>query len=235
MNDALDKRFQRSLDRLLGRFRADSEVSLVQMFGSAQRRQLTERSDIDLYIVTDRREFWRSSEEVEGVEVEQVFCPLHVLHKRLSTYNAVALQAFATGDTLLDRDRKAVELVALARKIYQQGPPPLKPRVLNVQRAMLTRIIQKLERLPGDSAEARFLAGDAVQRAVTFFYQHQQMWIRGLQHCVNDMRGRDARTAELLVRYLQEGQPAQAIAFLEAVIAPLGGHLQAYETERTPC
>jgi len=236
MSNELEVRFRRSLELLLKSLRADPQISIVQLFGSAQRKQVTEHSDIDLYIVTDRREFWRASEEVGGVEVEKVFCPLNVLHKRLTTYNAVVLQAFATGETLLDRDGKARELVALARKIYQQGPPPLKREQLDVHRAMLTRIIQKLERLPGDSPEARFLAGDGIQRAVTVFYQHHRLWIRGLQHCVSDMRGRDPQTAELLVRYLMEGgHPAQAIAFLKAVIAPLGGRLQAYETERTPC
>lgn len=235
MNEQKRLRIQRSLDRVLESLRADPQVSLVQLFGSARGEDVTEHSDIDLYVVTDERAHWRASREVEGVEVEMLFCPLPALHKRLTTYNALALQAFATGETLLDRNGKAAELVALARKLYERGAPPVKPVLLDAHRGTLTRIIQKLERLPADSPEARFLAGDGIQRAVTLFYHHHRLWIRGLRHSVSDMRARDPGTAELLVRYLQDGHPARAVAFLEAVIAPLGGHLLEYETEKTPC
>jgi predicted nucleotidyltransferase len=236
MDELLEERYQRVVQRILARLRKNPEMSLVQLFGSAQRKQLTEHSDVDLYVLTTQRLFWRESEVVEGIEVEMVICPPHVLHKRLTVGDPLALQAFATGETLFDRDRKAAELTALARKRYQEGPAAMKPEQAIFQRAMLTRIAQKLERLPPDAPEARFLAGDGIQRAVALFYQRHRLWSRGLQHCIHDMRERDPGTAELLVRYLQEGQSvALAIAFLDAVIGPMGGRLIAYESEKTPC
>lgn len=236
MNEQLAERFRRSLEQLLRRLRAAPEVSLVQLFGSVQRGQASEHSDIDLYVLTDRRQFWRSGEVVEGVEVEQVVCPVEVLRKRLATGDALALQAFATGETLLDRDRQGAELRGLAQRLYAQGPAPMRPGQVSSQRAVLTRVVQKLERLPPDSLEARFMAGDGVQRAVAAFHQYHRLWTRGPQHCVGDIRTKDARAAQLLVRYLQQGQGVeQAAAFIDAVVESLGGRLLAYESERTPC
>lgn len=236
MDERVAERFRRSLEQLMRRLRAAPEVSLVQLFGSVQRGQASEHSDIDVYVLTDRRQFWRAGEVVEGVEVEQVVCPVDVLRKRFASGDALALQAFATGETLLDRDGKGTELKALAQRLYAQGPAPLRPGQVSFQRAVLTRVVQKLGRLAPDSLEARFMAGEGVQRAVTVFHQYHRLWTRGLEHCVGDIRGKDARAAELLVRYLQQGQGVeQAMAFIEAVIEALGGRLIAYESERTPC
>lgn len=232
----LPERFQRVLERSLARWRAEPEVCLVQLFGSVQRRQISNHSDIDLYILTDRREFWRGCEVVEGVELELFFCPPDVLRKRLLKGDALALQAFATGEPLLDRDGCAAGLMALARRLFQQGPTPMTPSQIIAHRALLTRVVQKLERLAPDSPEALCVAGEGIQRAITAFYQHYRLWTHGMEHTLQDISRHDSRIAELLLLFYQEGQPSpRALAFIDGVLELLGGRLVAYESERIPC
>jgi hypothetical protein len=231
----MEERFKVAVAQALEDLKSDPETRVVQLFGSVHRGEPHEHSDMDIYVLSSRSAFWRICKEYNGVQAEAVFGPQKGFEKILLSRDMLSVQAFALGGTLLDRDGTAPALVALARKIYDAGPPPMPSAQVTKNRAVLTRRIHKLTRLPEDSVESRVVANDAVQTVVLAFYQHHRMWMHNLTHRVKLIEEKDARMGQLLRDFYLGGQkPRQAIAVIEAMLEQLGGPLEEFVSEQVP-
>jgi len=231
----MDERFKLALESSLEFLRTDPEVRIVQLYGSVQRKQTHAHSDIDLYAVTSRSAYWRSCVVRHGVPVEAIFGPEHGIRRQLVTGDVSAVKAFATGETLMDRDGAAPALIALARKVHEEGPPALKPSQRMMTRAVLTRFLDKLRQLPDASPEARMVAGEALPMTVVAFYDHHRLWKPSTQHRLAEIERVDPHVGRLLRScYTDDVSTRHAVAVIQRVLEALGGELLEYQSEQVP-
>lgn len=228
----MEERFKVALESVVRRLEADPEVRVVQLFGSVHRGTPHAGSDIDMYVLTSRNSFRRIAELHNGVCMEAILGPVKDFQRVLLSRDLMAVQSFAHGSTLLDRDGVAPELVALARRLDKEGPVSMKPRVQVQTQALLARALQKLERLPPESAEARMIASEAVRTVIHAFFLYHRIWLRNLASRLPAIEEKDPHLGKLLITYYAEGQtPEQARAIVSVMLEQLGGPLIEYVSE----
>lgn len=231
----MEERFKVALAQALEHLQSDPETRVVQVFGSVHRGQPHALSDIDLYVLSSRSAFWRSCKHFNGIQAETIFGPQKGFERILLGRDMISVQAFAQGTTLLDRDGVMPGLTALAKKVYAEGPFPLASAQRTKYRAVLSRRIHKLARLPEDSVESRVVANDAIQSVILAFYQHHRIWMHNLATRLPIIEERDARLGQLLKDFYLGGQkPQQAIPAIEAVVDMLGGPIEEFVSEQVP-
>lgn len=225
--------YAKVLATILDEIRAMPDAEALLFFGSVQRGAALTTSDLDLYVVTSGREYWRVGRVEEGVQVELFFNPAPKMWERLEQGDGVAIHAFATGELLLDRSGEGERLVARARQLWRDGPKPLTTWQQATWRYRLTDLAQDIEDLPPTSAEARLLAGLLVPRALEAFCGLNRIWGEKPKRLVAYIGGIDSELASFVDRFYTAGMdPALAIAIADWVLAPFGGRIYTYESDR---
>ncbi|PTL78724.1 nucleotidyltransferase domain-containing protein [Vitiosangium sp. GDMCC 1.1324] len=231
----MEERFKVAVAQALEDLKSDPEIRVVQIFGSVHRGQPHAHSDIDLYVLSSRNAFWRTCKVYGDVQAEAIIGPQQGFDRIILSRDVLAVQSFAHGGTLLDRDGTVPALSALARKVFDEGPAPMRTSLRTKNRAVLTRHMAKLARLSDDSVVAKLVAADALQTVILSFYQHHRIWMNNLATRLRLIEERDPRLGKLLHDFYMGGQkPQQAIAAIEVMLEQLGGPLVDYVSEQVP-
>lgn len=229
----MDNRFIRALQCITDDLSADAEVIAAIFFGSVQRGEGSLGSDLDFFVVTNGTEYWRSAKQVDGV-VAELFCnPLGKMRKGLEDEDQIALNAFATGRLVLDRTGDGRELVELARRIWGSGPKPLSTEAAARWRYRITALVSDAQGLDPDSAEARLVAGMLVPLALEGYCALNRLWAEQPKHLIRHVGETDQELARIASTFYAQGMPtALAVAIGDRVLAPFGGRLEVYGTDR---
>lgn len=226
--------YRQVLQAVLTEITAIPEAEAVLFFGSVQRGEAQETSDLDLYVVTSGTEYWRVGRVQDGVEIELFFNPAPKMRERLQSGDPVSIHGFATGELLLDRSGAGAELVALGRELWAAGPKPLTEWQVATWRYRLTDLAQDLEDVLQDGATARMLAGLLVPRALDAYCELHRVWGDKPKRLIARIRELDPALAEMVLDFYANGlEPRAAIAIAGRVLAPFGGRIYNYESSRS--
>ncbi|MBP2017519.1 hypothetical protein J2Z79_000902 [Symbiobacterium terraclitae] len=227
-------RHERALATVLEELQALPGTDAVLFFGSVQRGEGQATSDLDFYVVTSGREYWRAGRVVDGVQVELFFNPAPKMRERLEEGDAVAIHAFATGQLLLDRSGVGKALAARARQLWQEGPKPLTPWQAATWRYRLTDLAQDIEDVPPGSPEAHLLAGLLVPQVLEAFCALNRAWADKPKRLLARIRQLDPELADMAAEFYRTSNPAVAVRIADRVLAPFGGRIHTYESDRVP-
>lgn len=72
----MEERYSHKIRQIVEDLEADPEVTAVVFFGSVQRGERKRDSDLDFFVVTTGREYWRSAREIDGVVAELFHNPV---------------------------------------------------------------------------------------------------------------------------------------------------------------
>lgn len=226
--------YNQVLQAVLAEITAMPEADAVLFFGSVQRGAAQATSDLDLYVVTSGTEYWRVGRVQDGVEIELFFNPAPKMRERLHSGDPVAIHGFATGELLLDRSGVGAELAALGRELWAAGPKPLTEWQIATWRYRLTDLAQDLEDVLGEESTARLLAGLLVPRALEAYCELNRVWGDKPKRLVARVRELDSELAEMAADFYTRGlAPRLALAVADRVLAPFGGRIYQYESDRT--
>lgn len=209
------------------------ETAAILFFGSAQRGEARPGSDLDLYVVTSGRQFWRAGRVVQGVPVELFFNPVPKMRQRMEQGDAVAIHAFATGELLLDRTGDGASLQALGRELLAGGPKPLSPWGVSAWRYRLTDLSLDIEGMDPATPEARMQAGALAMRALEGYFALNRLWSGRPTGMIRRVAEFDAELGALCARFFAgEPDPSLAVNIADRVLGPFGGRIFEYESER---
>lgn len=218
----LPLRMQQALSAILEELTSCPNVSAVVLFGSAQRRNVTPSSDIDLLVVTSGRHYWREGRIVRGVPVDLFFNPLPMLRQRVTQKDVVVVQGLATGDVLFDRQGMMPSVTLHARQVWEAGPSPLTSWDEVLLRYRISSLAQDVE----DSArrsgpETTLLATDLVTRTLEAYLKLHRQWPVATRHLLPTIQRRDAGLARDAREFFADvSMTLRAVRIADRVLEP---------------
>ena len=158
----MEEHFRRTLGKIVADLSTDPGVTALVFFGSVQRAEGKPDSDLDFFVVTTGREYWRSARQVDGAAAELFHNPVPKMYQMLENEDQISLHALVTGELLLDRAGEGQRLVDLARTMWAAGPRPLTPEAATRWRYCITALASDIAGLDAASPAARLVAGRLV-------------------------------------------------------------------------
>ncbi len=232
----MDARLRNALNAMVAELKAMPEVTGILFFGSAQRGAAGPESDLDFYAIVSGNQYWRVGKICEGVPVEVLFNPAAKLRDRMTKGDPVTMHGFATGELLLDTTGEGAELVALARSLWAAGPRPLSPWEVATHRYRLTDLALDIEDVGPGAPEARLMAGVLVPRVLEAYCALHGVWPEKPKRLLAQFGALEPQLYAMAKRfYAGDQDPKLAVAMADYVLAPFGGRIFEYESEKGTC
>ena len=230
----MDERYRKALDAAMADIATDSAVVGVLFTGSVQQGRPQATSDLDLYVVTHQEHYWRATRVYEGVEAELFINNVASMRWRITCPEEIhAAAGFATGEILLDRTGEVAQLQALARQRWEAGPPALTSEQIDLLRYSLNDLTEDLCDVEQDPAASRLQGATVVAKAMEAYCKLNRFWGDKPKRLVAYLAERDAALGALLQEYYGDGmRPQSAYALVDYVLAPNGGRLLLWESEK---
>ncbi len=229
---ALSAAFQRALDLSLEDLQARTDVIGVLFFGSAARGEAQVGSDLDLYAITRQDRRGNLGRTVGTVPVEVSFGSIAQWRAHLEQERPAVVHAFATGQRLVDQSAGALEaLCQEARTLWARGPSPIPAAAVLRYRFHLTDVVLDLAAMPEQSGATALLASAGMRQACEALCAIDRAWLPSMRHLLATLDATHPALATLGRQCAEAGFPATpTIQFVDAVLARLGGRLDAYDT-----
>ncbi|HEY3365813.1 MAG TPA: nucleotidyltransferase domain-containing protein [Symbiobacteriaceae bacterium] len=229
----MPSRFQSALSQALQDLQEHPEVDGILFFGSALTGTAGPTSDLDLYVIVkgEKEGTQISLRRYSGVPAEVHRASPRGWRKLMESGRPAVINAFATGQSLLDKSGKLAELSAMARKLVEAGPPALTQEAVDRWRFRLTDLADDLEDVAGQPANERLLGAMLVSLSLEAYCELNRIWgeqpkrrLAYVERYDPDL-GRMARAffAGDLDRHL-----AQTV--VDRVLAPHGGRMSTWES-----
>lgn len=153
---------------------------------------------------------------------------------RITRPDEVASAAgFASGEVLLDRTGEMAELRAIARERWEAGPPGLRDGQVQMLRYALTDLADDLADVADDPVASRVQGAALVSKAMEGFCKRNRLWGDKPKRLAAYIAECDPVLGEMLAAYYGQGlSPAKAQQIVDYVLAPVGGRLTEWESEK---
>lgn len=243
MSDA--GRIERLLERMVAELAAEPETIGVLLHGSAVNGSLDRDSDLDLLCVLGDAD-WTSTEvrRVDGQKVEIRRSPLAALRRELHqpqrVNNNFMLTTLCEARVLLARGSELEALIAEARRMWDDGPPPANELEIYNSRQFLRNRLKDIRRavVSGRDAEARVLADVLFHRSLYAYCKFHRRWGQKFLHLLAVLRREDPELGAAIDAFLAAEKSAAMLAALERlvdrVIEPVGWGEVCASTGRRP-
>lgn len=230
----MDSRYQKALDVALAELAADPEVVGILWTGSVQQGTPEATSDIDLYVVTEKPYYYRATRRYEGVITELFVNNVASMRWRITRPEEIAAAAgFATGELLLDRTGVMAELQKVAQDRWNAPRPALSEEQVKMLRYALTDLADDLDDVEHDPVASRVVGANLVQMAMEVFCKLHRHHGAKPKRLFAYVAGRDSLLGVMLRDYYQRSMhPKLAQEIVDYVLAPVGGRLVEWESER---
>ncbi len=232
----MDDRYRIALDAATAEITADPEIVGILWTGSVQQGTPGVTSDLDLYVVTYKRLTWRATRRYAGVTTELFFNNVESMRWRITRPEEIAAAAgFATGEILLDRTGETAELQEIARRRWESPAPALSVEQVDLLRYGLTDLADDLDDVEHDPIASRIVGAAVVQQAMTTFCKLNRLHGAKSKRIYLYVAERDSLLGVMLRDYYASGMhPKHAQEIVDYVLAPVGGRLVEWESEKVP-
>lgn len=230
----MNERYRLALQEVLAELQRDPMVIGILLTGSVQQGRPDTTSDLDLYVVTDADHYWRATRAYRGVTVE-LFCNnVASMRWRITRPDDWKTAAgYATGEILLDQTGVMAEFVALAKSIWEAGPPaPTETDITSIRYGLHDRY-EDLKDVEHDPVASRLAGGALVLQALEAYCKLNRHWGDKHKRLVRYVSERDPLLGELLRDYYGRGMhPRHAYEIVDYVLQPFGGRLITWESQK---
>jgi predicted nucleotidyltransferase len=226
-------RFDAALALAMENLQAQPGVAGILFFGSALTGAVGPTSDLDLYVILSEAERWTqiSMRRYAGVEAEVHLASARTWRKRLEAGNAIIINAFATGQALLDRTGELGELAELAKAKAAAGPQPLSAVAVDRRRYDLTDLANNLEDVAGQPAEERMLGATLVSLSLDAYCEFNRLWGDNPKRRLAYVERHDPELGRMVRAFFAgDLDPHLAQAVVDRVLAPHGGRIGVWES-----
>lgn len=224
----MNVRFKKAFDIFIKEIIRDASVTGILFFGSVQRNEATDSSDLDFYIIVDGEEGWNYKRNIKGIPVEAYFFPEH-FWRRLIKENVQVMIAFATGSVIHDSKSLTKSLVDMANDIYHKGPKALSSIKKANWRITLTELISDIEGLEGNGF---VFLGWAITKALEGYCELNQLWPIKPDNLVPYVLSKDNELGELIDQFCSNPSKSTATGIIHYILTKHDGPIKEYEGPR---
>jgi hypothetical protein len=184
-------------------------------------------SDLDMHVVLASSRTRRRIMLVDGVEVEQLFNPLALIHEYIKK-NAVDCSMFALGLILYDPQGIMADLKAEAKVLWALGPAMIPTQEIWQHRYLPSDLLGDLSDVDeADEATIALIVAQICSQLLETHYRLHQHWKPKAKRCLNDLAQWDVLATQLARNALActslAERRAALVSLSEHILAPLGG------------
>lgn len=197
-------------------------------------------SDWDFFVI--HHDLWRQRRLYKvGESIIELFInPPDQLWRELAEADPATVGMLARGQIVMDHDQCLSDLQEAAQRLWSGSPLPWTSDQQDRWRYEMLDLLQDIDDvLAEDPDAASYLMGLAVQKAVEGYYRANLWWEPKAKYVLADLAQRHPEIAFQLRLIVGGRQSLTAryqalVQLVEAVQQPMGGYLNAWETEREP-
>ncbi|GMQ55679.1 hypothetical protein AN1V17_00710 [Vallitalea sediminicola] len=238
ISNKMMKKHEKALNELAIELKSIKEVEGILLFGSVQRGEARENSDIDLNVIVNCNESWNYKKRVCGVLAEVYFSPYFQWEKLIKEdRNIAVLRAFSTGTFIYKKESTIEQLKELATMVIEEGPKPLKSVQVANWRIKLSELLEDLMFLPEDSPQSYILANNIINITMEAFCQLNNLWSVKLEKMLDYISKYNSELYKMIVNFYKSNifSISQVEEIVDIVLKPFGGRLLEYEGPRLTC
>jgi hypothetical protein len=214
----------------LNETKKDSNVQGILFFGSAQRNQEKETSDLDFYLIIAGDMGWSSKKYYKDVPVEAYFYP-YKLWRKLVCESVNVMHAFASGTAIYSVGSELSELIKLAKRQYDKGPEVLTSIQRNNWRIELTELFLDIEGQI-DSSTSHIFGGWSIIRALEGYCALNRIWLVKPSKIEEWVSEHDTEIKFLLKQYRLQPDLINLKNIIEYILTGHNGRILEYEGPR---
>lgn len=205
----------------------------IVLFGSHSLGCARPDSDVDIYIITERRGRVLERRFVNDMEFGLEFVDVHdFYHSILNRSNTSYWRNMKEGTILFHRDPSVPFMKRIAGFLFQAGMPPLQEHEVTLERTRLQKMLEDGDRLvaKGSAAALSFTDNYLLIETIKRWFRLHNLLDTKRTYAVKELHEKDAELHSLVCRFLALGagpmERHSAIRdVVEHVLRPFGGFL----------
>lgn len=194
--------------------------------------------DIDLFVITDKIEFFREVRTIEELEFDISFLPTVLLDDAIDKRLASLISVLAKSKILYKSQENTLKnYLKVIKSIYEEGPQKNKILDEEYERFKLTQQYLTLASRLDDSLNFKFLSGVFLKDLLQSYFRLNNIWMPPDKRILQSIS--DKKLLKLIEEYLSNTQDneeclEQIGRILDYVLIPFGGRLDFWEKNQFP-
>ncbi len=192
------------------------------------------KSDIDLFAVTEEKEFERSVDSFSGVEFDISFITKEQL-KKAAENETHSLISMLSDCEVLEADEETEKLLEEIRRVYEKGPEPIDKYFTDYKRFVFTSCLRTIKKRR-DRIEFDILFNSLVAELLKFHYLSSGKWIPPEKNLLKFIE--DSNILYILKEIYTDKEKSEKIRLIEelfyAIMSDYGGKLDIWNEGRFP-
>ncbi|MDR6555501.1 hypothetical protein [Paenibacillus qinlingensis] len=224
----MNTRYEEAFHMFVDEAKLDGNVQGILFFGSAQRGQENETSDLDFYVIVAEDIGWNFKKYYNNVLIEAYYYPLK-LWKKLIYESANIMHAFASGAIVYSISSEISELIELAISRYNKGPEQLTPIQKNNWRIELTELLLDIEGRMDSETNNIIWGGWSIIKVLEGYCALNRIWLVKPSNLEKWVSEQDKDMKLLLELYKFQPDLINLKSIIECVLIKHGGRILEYE------
>lgn len=194
--------------------------------------------DIDLFVITDKREFFREVRKIDGLEFDISFLPTELLDQAIEEELASLISVLAKSKILYKSQKNTLKnYLKVIKSIYEEGPQKNKILDEEYERFKLTQQYLTLESRLDDSLNFKFLSSLFLKDLLYSYFRLNNIWMPPDKRMLKSIS--DKKLLNLIEEHLSDNQGNVDVLgemgrILDYILKPFGGRLDFWEKNRFP-
>lgn len=187
--------------------------------------------DIDIFVITDKEEFTRQVETMEGLKFDISYMPMKLLELSIDEQLSSVICVLAKSKILYKtKDNTLKDILEVIKSIYRQGPQKLSKMEIDYERFKLTDSFLTLESRENDSLNFNFLKGIFLKELLTSYFKLNNIWMPPDKRMIKTIK--DKKIISLIDQ--NDNEIDNINKLLIYILEPFGGKLEFWEKNDFP-
>lgn len=195
--------------------------------------------DVDIFVITDDKEFKRHVIDIEGLEFDISYMPQCLLDVAIKRRLASIICVLAKSKILYKSEKNTLKnSLKVIESIYDEGPHKLTQTDIDYERFKLTNKYLTVESRKEDSLNFNFLKGIFLKDLIASYFKLNNIWMPPEKRMLKSIK--DNKLKSLIEIYLlkKDLDITVELTFLESlldtVLETFGGKLEFWEKDKFP-
>ena len=233
-----EKIFNKKIDEIIAKENPQA-ILLVGSLSRMDQLDFDDVRDIDIFVITDQREFEREVVVIEGLEFDISYISIEDLEKAIEKKLASIICILAKCKILYNSKENTLKnYLKVIKSIYDEGPNKLTKSQIDYERFKLTQTYLTLVSRKNDSLNFNVLKGIFVKELISSYFILNNMWISPDKRLLKSIKDKELTILledNLVCTGLNIDDEIESLKkLIDCVLKPFGGQLRFWEKNKFP-
>lgn len=234
-----DKIFYRKIEEIIEKENPYG-ILLIGSLSRMDKLDFKNVRDVDIFVITDKREFKREVVEIDGLEFDVSYMSVEDLDIAIEKKLSSIICILAKGKILYNSEENTLKnYLKVIKSMYGEKPNKLTKWDINYERFKLTQSYLTVESRKEDSLNFNFLKGIFIKELVTSYFRLNNIWMPPDKRLLKSIKDKELMTLlEGILKHTSlydlESQIKQIEKITDHVLEPFGGRLNFWEKNKFP-